>query len=516
MFHPSLRALHSLSFRLILLFFWLPAASGCANPSTTRFHEAPPVTLTIGFPYVAGEDPLRGIRQAARLISFEGLISTARDGRAIPRLAQSWKESSDGLSWEFKLRPNAFFHDGSPVDSHAVKASLERSLAGSDIVQYPGLADIVGVEASDANGLVIRLRNRSTFLVDDLGVAIVKTRESQAPLGTGPYVTHSADANELVMESFPRYWRGSPQIQRVVWKAYPAARTAWAAMMRGDVDFLYEVGPEAVEFLKGENSITVFPFLRPYLLGVLLNSSKPALSQWRVRRALNYAIDRYAIVERALRGHGIAGTSAAWPHHWAYDSGAAQLAYDPLKATALLNDSALPANERRRKIPAKLHFTCILPENFTLWERLGLHVQRDLAEIGVDMQLEKVSVTEFNRRIGTQEFDAALTEFVVGNSSSRPFTFWHSQSKINVFSYKNSDVDLALDRIRRASNENAYREAFREFQLETVNDPPAIFLALGETTRAVSKRFQVVAPPGSDILPTIADWRLAEDRRMEN
>jgi len=142
---------------------------------------------------------------------------------------------------------------------------------------------------------------------------------------------------------------------------------------------------------------------------------------------------------------------------------------------------------------------------------MALLVQRDLAHVGVDMQLETVSVNEFTRRILTGDFDAVLIELIVGNTPTKPYTFWYSQSKRDFTGYKNADVDGALDAIRHASNDTEYRQAFSAYQAALVADPPAIFLALGEVTRAVSKRFQVVAPPRSDILPTIADWRLTDD-----
>jgi peptide/nickel transport system substrate-binding protein len=486
-------------------------ASACGQRPSSTVNSPQSVTLTIGLPLQAGQDPLRGATQAARLISREGLTLPNRTGRVQPRLAENWTESADGLSWRFTLRPNAVFHDNSPVDSQAVKISLERSLASSDIDQYPGLSDIISVEASSPVELVIRLRARSTFLLDDLGVSILKVQAGQPAIGAGPYVPVSTSENELTLAAFAGYYRGKPKIDRVVWRAYPTARTAWAAMMRGDIDFLYEVGPEALEFVKNESSVNVFPFLRPYLLGVLINSTTTELSDWRVRRALNYAINRPEIVARALRGHGTQGTNAAWPQHWAYDTAVQQLAYDPSKAVALLKEAKLPSHKAAAGIPAQFAFSCLIPENFTLWERLALHVQRDLADVGIDMRLEKVSVNEFNRRIGTRAFDAALTEFVAGNSPSRPFTFWYSEAKGNLWGYQNPTMDAALNGIRRAANEAAYRDAFRRFQAVSVDDPPAIFLAFGETARAVSKRFQVVAPPGSDILPTIGDWRLTDD-----
>jgi peptide/nickel transport system substrate-binding protein len=140
---------------------------------------------------------------------------------------------------------------------------------------------------------------------------------------------------------------------------------------------------------------------------------------------------------------------------------------------------------------------------------MALIVQRDLARIGVDMQIESVPFEEFNRRIGAGQFDAVTLEFIFGNSPTRPYTFWYSTSKQNMWGYDNVDVDRSLDRVRRAGNETEYRDALRQFQVDTVVDPPAIFLAISQTARAVSRRFDVVAPSGSDILPTIGDWRPA-------
>src|SRR5581483_1744436 len=91
----------------------LLASSSCSKPSaaaSSRTSESP-VTISIGFPSSTGQDPQRGIQGAARLISFEGLVSLARDGHPIARLAQDWRQSSDGLSWTIDLRPNALFHD---------------------------------------------------------------------------------------------------------------------------------------------------------------------------------------------------------------------------------------------------------------------------------------------------------------------------------------------------------------------------------------------------------------------
>jgi len=510
-------SLHS----LCALFLSLSVICGCSSPAAQPAQEAlaVPITLTIGLPVQTGADPLHGLTQAARLISREGLTLPNRDGRAQPRLAESWIESADGLEWRFRLRANAFFHDGTPVDSPAVKASLERSLKSSDLDQYPGLSDIDAIEAPSQNELVIRLKNRSTFLLDDLGVSILTISPGSAPIAAGPYQTTSSSSNELVMQSFRKHYKGPPQIDRIVWKAYPTVRTAWAAMMRGEIDFLYEVPRDAVEFIEPETSVEVFPFLRNYDHAVVFNSKRPPVDRPTVRRALNYAVNREGLVKHALRGRGRTTSGPAWPLHWAYNSSVPEFSYDPARSAALLDAAGLPplsGSNDSGNPPSRMHFTCLIPDSFALWERMALLVQKDLAKVGVDMRIESLPFPDFNRRIAARDFDAVMLEFIVGNSPSRPYGFWHSTSKQNVWGFQDPKIDQALDGIRRASNETIYREAFRDFQLQSLEDPPAIFLALGETVRAVSRRFQVVAPPNTDILPTIGDWRPGNDSERTN
>jgi peptide/nickel transport system substrate-binding protein len=496
---------------LAALFFCVLTAACSDTAARSKPAASGPVILTVGYPHLLGTDPLNGLQQAARLISFEGLVIVARDGRARPSLAESWAHGADGMSLTMRLRSNAFFHDGTAVDADAVKQSLERSIATAESDLSPGLLDINSIDTPTPHEILIHLKRPSTFMLDDLTVVISKVGANGAPVGTGPFITTSTVGNEVVMRAANDYYKGKPNIDRIVWKAYPAVRTAWAAMMRGEIDALYEAGPEATEFMRGETSVNLFPFLRPYLFGVIFNSSRPEFKDRRVRRALNYAVDRNSIVSLALAQHGIPASGPAWPRHWAFDQSIPAFSYDPSRAAALLNAATLHRTVNKAGVPARLHFTCILPENFQLWERMALLVQRNLAEIDVDMQLETVSVDEFTQRIATRNFDAVLTEFVVGYNPSKPFFFWFSDSKRNVWGYKNPNMDEALDGIRRATNETEYRDAFRRFQIEGVDNPPAIFLALGETSRAVSKRFRVVSPPDSDLLRTIADWRLADD-----
>jgi peptide/nickel transport system substrate-binding protein len=137
---------------------------------------------------------------------------------------------------------------------------------------------------------------------------------------------------------------------------------------------------------------------------------------------------------------------------------------------------------------------------------MALLVQKQLFEIGVDMKLEAVPAAVFNARVARGDFDALFLELISGRSMSKPFLFWHSLGALNSFGYRNEDVDAALNAIRTAPDDADYRQAVSRLQRNLVADPPGIFLAWGQTTRAVSKRFEVPTAPGSDILASLGSW----------
>ena len=91
-------------------------------------------------------------------------------------------------------------------------------------------------------------------------------------------------------------------------------------------------------------------------------------------------------------------------------------------------------------------------------------VQRDLAEIGVDMALEAVPVRRFNKRIAEGDFDVVLMEMISGFSVSRPFSFWHSSGLHSFSGYRNTSVDTALEDVRQASRTETIRKRFSRFQ----------------------------------------------------
>jgi peptide/nickel transport system substrate-binding protein len=487
------------------------ALIACSPDPSARQPPASPISLIVGVPPGSHSDI--GIQQLPRLLSFEALILTGRDGHPRPGLAEAWQVSADGLRWQFTLRDGVRFHDGTPLTAELVKQTLDAFLQTPPGRSAPGLQDITSIEAAGQHELAIALRAPSAFLLEDLALLTI-TRPGSTSIGTGVYYTSAMSPDEIVMEASPHYHRGTPTVDRIVFRAYPTLRAAWANMMRGEVDLLYEVDQEAVEFVKQESSIQVFAVLRPYAYSVVFNTRSPQLRNPAVRRALNLAIDRDHVLVQALKGRGRAAVGPIWPEHWAHDPGFEGYRHDPREAEALLPPIATAP--RPDAPPARLRFTCLIQAKYSIYERLALVVQRQLLDLDVDMRIEAVPTAEFHRRAMSGAFEAILLDLAGGPSLTVPYRFWRSPSDAapNLFGYSSTGVDTALEDIRRAAGDEAVRRGVADLQRALHEDPPGIFLAWSEVARALSREFEIGTEVGAgqEILGRL--WQLRSRRQQ--
>jgi peptide/nickel transport system substrate-binding protein len=280
-----------------------------------------------------------------------------------------------------------------------------------------------------------------------------------------------------------------------------------------------DVPPDAVEFIQNDQ-VRVVSFGRRYQYLVAFNSRKPPFNSPIVRRALNAAIDRDALIQGVLKGHGLASTGPLWPKHWAYSSSIASYRFDPGLATSLLNSAGLKADKKTDGPRARFRFTCLIPENFSVIERVALEVQKQLYAVGVDMQFEVVPTKDFDARIRQGQFEAILIDMVSGPTVGRSYMFWRSARHfqgLNVFGYENAEAERLFDVLRTSTNDIAVQSAFTRFQEVLLDDPPALFLAWNERSRAVRRGFEIVQDPvrdPADPVYTIWRWRPVPEPRL--
>ena len=461
-------------------------SGGCGRAvAVSTRHE--PVVLHIGFGLSGTATPKQGLRRTVTNLAVEGLTSLSRDGRSQPLLADSWTTSADGLTWRVHLRPDLTFHSGKPADADAIRRILVAQLPD---VMGPAYDDIADIRTLSPREIEFSLRRRSSMLMEDLGDADIQ-EDGPALSATGPFSVADEQPGEILLRANERYHGGKPTVDRVLVKPYGSVRSAWAEMLRGQVDVLYDVGIDALDSLESSNDIGVFAFQRGYAYMLLLNVQRPELRDPAFRRQLNMAIDRQALIAEGLRGHGTPATGPVWLNHWAYSGDLPQFAYRPQPITG------------SRRITLK----CLLPEPSL--ERLALVLQRQLQAIGVDLELELVSLEQFAARVasGRGDFDAVITDAQQGPNLGRPYKWWHSGAPANFGHFSSARVDAALDSIRQAPDETAYRAGVAAFQGAMIDDPPAVFLVWRERARAVSRRFVVPSDPKNDVLLSIRLWR---------
>jgi len=469
------------------------ARCGSAGPARPQIE---PLTLRVGIGQAPAGNPDAGLRAFFQNLSTEGLARIAENGKAEPRLAEGWTIAPDGLTMDIRLRPNVTFHDGTPVTAEAVVNILK---SGLPQFMGPPYSDVEYIKAASGSRIEIGLKRASPFLQEALDLQIRKPEDQ--PIGTGPFQTAEQDSlNEL--RANDDYYLGRPTIDRIVVTNYPSVRAAWAELLRDQIDMLYEVSADALESLTGATTVSVFSFTRPYQYVIVFNQKYPALQSLKIRRALNLAIDRDALVRDGLDGRGVPSSGPIWPQHWALTADLPGFKFAP--GEAALEFSGVKSGRGS----VALRFRCLVSPNY---ERLGLLVKRQLEMVGVEMEIEEATPDRVLQALSDGSFDAVFLDMVSGPSLFRTYQWWHSSGSFNPGSLGGGSIDVALDQIRYANSDDEYRRAVAGFQRAIVDNPPGIFLAWSERARAVSRRFEVPVEPGRDILTTLRLWRPTTD-----
>ena len=462
----------------------------CSNSGPTRPAQA---TLRVGVGGLPQQAAQSGLRQLTANASLEALITPQEDGRLRPSLAKGWSVAPDGLSVTLDLQ-RAKFHDGTPVTATVVAQALTRALPPT---MGPAYDDVKQIAAVNDHQVRIDLRQPSQLVVEALDTPIQKPGSSS--VGTGPYLASPTNSAELMAN--PDYYLGRPNIDRIALIPYPNVRAAWAELLRGNIDMLYEANIDALDSLQASKDVAVYSYVRHYQYMIVFGSHTAVFKSPDVRRELSAAIDREAILKQVLNGHGVSSTGPVPPPHWALASNAPQLRFDPQLAARL----------RARH----LKFTCLVPAD-SVYERIALAVKQQLAAASVDMQVIEAPQEQVARAAANNnDFDALLGDIISGPSLFRSYRHWHSKMTLNPRPIESTAIDAALDQVRHAASDDAYQAGVTAFQRAMVDDPQAIFLIWGERARAVSRKFDVITPEkGRDVLINLRLWRPAGTQQV--
>ena len=287
----------------------------------------------------------------------DALVKPLPERAMASSLAESWSTSHDGLVYEFVLRKGATFHNGEPVTAEDVKFSFDRYRGVSARVLKEKVA---AVETPDPRRVRFRLKQpwpdfMAFYGTPATGAAWIVPRKyvervgedgfRKAPVGAGPYKFVSFTPGvELVLEASEGYWRKTPSVKRLVFKAVPDAVTRLAMLKRGEVDIAYAVTGELGEEVRRTPGLTLrpTPFVATHWL-VFADQWDPS-SPWhdrRVRLAANHAVDRQAINQAVTLGFSKI-TGSIIPTSFEFYWQPPLYPYDPGKARQLLAEAGYP------------------------------------------------------------------------------------------------------------------------------------------------------------------------------
>ncbi|MEM4844656.1 MAG: ABC transporter substrate-binding protein, partial [Ignisphaera sp.] len=282
-------------------------------------------------------------------------------------------------------------------------------------------------------------------------------------IGTGPYrVVEYLRGQYVRLQRFNGYWRGEPRIESIVYTIVPDPNARIAAIETGQIDIATGIPPEAVKQLELKG-LRIYRETGVRLVIVAINTQR--IPDLRIRQAMNYAVDRRAIVDTMMMGFAAVANSIVSPIF----PGAASLdsySYSPEKARQLI-DEAGGVNRR-----LALLVSTRSPKDL----ELAQVVQSFLSSVGIDVEIQAMEHTAFLKKVFTEhDFDLAI----YGPSPSSLYyalTYWRSGAALNAPLYSNPEVDKLLDEVTRESDRDRQYEIYRRIQEIIWFECPAIWL----------------------------------------
>lgn len=452
----------------------------------------------------------------AALCLYDRLLDFNQDMKVVPSLASSFEIAPDLMSITLKLRPGVFFHDGTSVDAAAVMFNIERMMDKTrNPTNRPLWDPVSAVETPDATTVVIRTRAPYAQLPNTLAHAsgslvspaqISKVGEkgfAQAPVGAGPYLVASFNpGTELVLTAFDRYWGGKPSTGKLTFRFIAESATRVSALRTAAVDVIDSVPPNLAETLSHDPKLDLLhkPGLRP--MGFAFNLTRPALSDVRVRQALNLAVPVDLIAQKIFFGYAKAQDSPL-----AFDAmghvSVGKLTYDPNKAKALLEEAGWKLGEDsiRQKDGTRLTLALYTPEGLFPGDLSVTEIAANfLKQVGVDARIRKIEKGAYYDLVRQDrehlDWDMAMFGFNPSNASG----LYHLQSLFksntddakrpdvwNIGRYRNPAVDAALEKANADPSAGLRDAAMAEAQKLIWQDTPYLWLQVNETISAVRK-----------------------------
>jgi peptide/nickel transport system substrate-binding protein len=431
---------------------------------------------------------------------IEPLIALNADGSIEPRLATDW-EYIDNTRLRFTLREGVTFHDGTPFNADAVKFTWDRALFADPPGRWSGLAGpIEAVEVIDEytvdivssvpyGPLLLTATMVYTGVVSPTAVELHGEDYGRNPVGTGPFKFVEWITNDhITLEANEDYWRGAPELDRVVFRVIPEDGARMLSLRTGEVDLVLNPPPSDLPSFEADPDFEVASADSVQLFYFGFNLDKAPTDDVLVRRAIHHALDIPLIVESILEGGATPATSVISPGVFGYIDMelSERYPYDPERAGELLAEAGWVDEDGdgiREKNGERLVLD-VLPANGRYLRDIEVAevIQEFLRQVGIEAELDVFEwATAFPLSMEdplqyhaisfawlTTTTDADYTLYSNFHSEELPPNSW------NKYRYADPDVDTWLEQARASIDQDERARLYALVQERLAEDLPSI------------------------------------------
>jgi peptide/nickel transport system substrate-binding protein len=446
----------------------------------------------------------------------DGLLTRDSGMRLLPEMAASYQQI-DPLTWEFKIRDGIVSHAGEKVQAEDIKASFDRILqnegvGGQTSPRQSLLGPMKAVEVTDPLTVRFKLSSPWPILPAMLpfqeavtkGFAEKARANSAASLDCGgPFrLVEWRRGESVIMERDPGYYGGSPQIpvagpakaDRIVFRIIPENSSRVAALLAGEVDIINELPVSAVRQVEGSGNAKVMATNGTRTFFVALNVNKKPFNDVRVRKALNYALNKKLIVDRVLGGRATLLNGVMSPEAFAFSASLPEYQYDSAKAKSLLAEAGYADGfEATLDVEGAFKDTAEVIASFL--QKIGVKAKVQVWEGAVLTPLWRNAEQRKDR-------DMYLNSW--GNAALDPSDIMvptlKTANRGNTSGYSNAKVDDLLTQAETESDPEKRKARYLEAQAIVNDEAPWIFLWVPQDLYGVSKKLKGWTPsPDSKI-----------------
>ncbi|WP_042479012.1 ABC transporter substrate-binding protein [Bacillus ndiopicus] len=457
---------------------------------------------------------------------FETLLNFGEEDTTIhPGLATEWDISEDGLTYTFQLQEGVKFHDGTDFNAEAVVKNVNRWKGGTEedfyyfnsMFKAEGQDIIADVKAEGDYTVVFTLsRQQAPFLknlaMSPFGIASPTAFEAAGdkfgdnPVGTGPFKFVDWKRNDsITIEKFADYWQeGLPKLDKVIFRSIPDNSARLNDLVAGNIDLADGINPSDGKVIEADSKLQLIE--RPSMnIGYLgLTSTRKPFDNKLVRQAVNYAIDKQAIVDAFFEGRAQVAKNPMPPSISGYNDDIEGYPYDPEKAKALLAEAGYDG------APIELWAMPVPRPYMPDGAKVAEVIQKNLEDIGMPAKIVTYEWATYLDKAKDGEADAFMLGWTGDNGDADNFIYTlldEDNIGSNNYSYfKNAETHKLLIQAQSETDENVRIELYKKAQ-EIIHEE-APWVPLAHSTPLLAAKAEVKGfiphPTGSDKLTNVS------------